>query len=85
MCIVRELVTKYKSLDVDFWNGKTSCMFMESREMWRDQGEVGRRSVNVRFLDGFLMIFQVILEVYREANCPTLLSHRCLSSSSSLG
>lgn len=52
MCIVRELITKYKSLDVDFWNGKTSCMLIESREMCKDQGEVGRRSVNERFLDG---------------------------------
>jgi hypothetical protein len=49
VCIVRELITKYKSLDVDFWNGKTSCMLIESREMWKDQGEVGRRSVNGRF------------------------------------
>jgi hypothetical protein len=43
MCIVRELIIKYKSLDVDFWNGKTSCILMESREMWRDQGEAVRR------------------------------------------
>jgi hypothetical protein len=51
VCIVRELITKYKSLDVDFWNGKTSCMLIESREMWKDQGKVGRRSANERFLD----------------------------------
>ncbi len=58
MCIVRELITKYKSLDVDFWNGKTSCILMENRDMGRDQGEVGRRSVNKRFLDILLVLLK---------------------------